>query len=119
MDITQALTGGGLILLLATVVGYLLNANHKDRQQHQEIVTGLRDRLDKADETHQLRVDNLETKHAKQLAELELRVGNLEREVDTERVARQAAESDAHTARLRATKAEHQLRLLRGGEDTG
>lgn len=119
MDLTQALTGGGLILLLATVIGYLLNSNHKDRQQHKEIVDGLRDRLDKLDQSHEAKLDKLEARHTKQIKELETRVDNLEREVDTERGARQAAEVEAHAARLRADKAEYQLHLVHGGGEAG
>jgi outer membrane murein-binding lipoprotein Lpp len=97
VEVTSALTGGGLILLLATVIGYLLNSNRQDRQQYRTEVRGFAASIDK-----------LETKHAAQIEKLETRIDNLEREVDTERSARQKAEFDAR-------QAEYQLSLLQGG----
>lgn len=100
MDVTAVITGSGLIVLLATVIGYLLNSNRQDRQQYRNEVQGFETRIEK-----------LETKHANQIEKLETRIDNLEKEVDTERTARQAAE-------FQARQAEHRLELLRGG-DTG
>lgn len=99
MDIASVATGGALIVLLATVIGYLLNSNRQDRQQYRNEVKDFATAIDK-----------LETKHAAQIEKLETRIDNLEREVDTERSARQAAE-------FQAAQAEHRLSLLRG--DTG
>jgi outer membrane murein-binding lipoprotein Lpp len=96
VDITSALTGGGLILLLGTVIGYLLNSNRQDRQQYRSEVQGFSTQIEK-----------LETKHAGQIEKLEARIDNLEREVDTERTSRQAAEYEAREAK-------YQLYLLQG-----
>lgn len=97
MDVASALTGGGLILLLATVIGYLLNSNRQDRAQYRTEVKGFSSQIEK-----------LETKHAAQMEKLEHRIDNLEKEVDTERQARQAAEYEAREAK-------HRLSLLLGG----
>jgi outer membrane murein-binding lipoprotein Lpp len=84
------MTGGGLILLLTTVIGYLLNSNRQDRQQYRSEVQGFATAIDK-----------LETKHAARLVQLETKIDNLETEVDTERKARHRAEGDLAAARHR------------------
>ena len=94
-------TGGGLITLLGLVVLYLLNSNRQDRQQHREVIKDL-----------EAKIERVETKHALQIDRLDTKIDNLEREVDTERVARQAAEFEAQRAR-------HQLSLLQGGKGSG
>lgn len=96
MDVTSALTGGSLILLLASIIGYLLNSNRQDRQQYRNEVRDFASAIDK-----------LETKHAAQIDKLETRIDNLEKEVDTERAARQAAE-------FHAAQVEHRLAMLGG-----
>lgn len=95
MDIASQITGGALVLLLATVISYLLNSNRQDRQQYRSEVKDFAAQIEK-----------LETKHAAKITTLETRIDNLEREVDTERSARQAAE-------FQARQAEHQLLLIR------
>lgn len=119
MDIAPLLTAGGLVTLLAAVIGYLLSANHKDRTQHADIVESLRKRLDSAEDRYNSRLDKLQNDHAGKIDAMETRIDNLEREVDTERLARQEAEMAAHQALLRANRAEYQLRLIQGGEGTG
>jgi outer membrane murein-binding lipoprotein Lpp len=84
---------------LATVIGYLLNSNRQDRAQYRDEVKGFASQIER-----------LEAKHADQIKKLETRIDNLEKEVDTERAARQAAEFDAREAR-------HRLLLLQGGKE--
>jgi outer membrane murein-binding lipoprotein Lpp len=95
VDVIQGVTGGALVLLLATVIGYLLNSNRQDRQQYRSEV-----------KEFSAQITTLEAKHASKIDKMETRIDNLEREVDTERQARQQAE-------FRADQAEHHLRLLR------
>jgi outer membrane murein-binding lipoprotein Lpp len=98
VEIASGITGSALVLLLATVIGYLLNSNRQDRQQYRSEVKDFATQIEK-----------LETKHAEKIKTMETRIDNLEREVDTERAARQRAE-------FQAAQAEHQLRLLRPPE---
>jgi len=99
VDIASGVTGGALVILLATVIGHLLNSNRQDRQQYRNEVKDFA-----------AQITTLETKHASKITTLETRIDNLELEVATERQARQEAE-------FRADKAEHTLRLIR--PDTG
>lgn len=94
-QLTQAVTGGGLIMLLGLVVLYLLNSNRQDRAQHQTVIKALDEKIEKIEDRAAAQIDRLET-----------RITNLEREVDTERDARRAAEFEARTA-------QHKLSLLR------
>jgi hypothetical protein len=87
-QVAQLVTGGGIITFLGLIVFYLLNSNRQDRDQHRKIIA----EQDK-------RIETMEARHDAKIAQLETKIDNLEREVDTERTARQAAEFEARTAK--------------------
>jgi outer membrane murein-binding lipoprotein Lpp len=87
-------TGGGLITLLGLVVLYFMNSNRQDRAQHLTVIAA-----------QDLKIEKMEQRYSQRISELETKIDNLEKEVDTERAARQAAEFEARTA-------QHRLSLL-------
>lgn len=93
-QLTQMITGGGLITLLGLVVLYFMNSNRQDRAQHLAVIA-----------QQDTKLTNMETRYEAKITALELKIDNLEKEVDQERQARQAAEFDAR-------KAQHRLSLL-------
>jgi hypothetical protein len=117
MDLGPVLTGGGIITLLALLIGYLLNANWRDRTQQQSVLTELRtqireqakeyeDRLRNQSDDYEKRLTALESKYAARIEALDKRVDDLEKEVDGERRQR-------FTAEIRAAQLESQLAMLR------
>lgn len=94
-DLAQLGSAGALVVLLATVIGYLLNSNRQDRQQHQEANKELRGEL-----------KDLETRYELRLAKLDERVKYLETELETERKALAASELRALRLELRIEQAE-------------
>lgn len=96
-DLVQIGSAGGIVLLLATVIGYLLNSNRQDRAQHREERQDLRTQIKDLDERHTMKI-----------AKLEARIAALESELESER-------RNVLTEQLRAERAEHRLELRRGG----
>jgi uncharacterized protein YlxW (UPF0749 family) len=107
VDMAQFGLVGSVAVVLATVIGYLLNANRQDRKQHQEERAELREQL------RTFRRDQDE-----QNAKLNARIDVLEAELETERQRTLAAQSRAAAADLRAERAEYQLTLIQGGGAT-
>lgn len=102
MDLSTLVPAGGIAGVLAFVILYLLNSNRQDRIENR-----------KEREDYRQEIVALRQQHREDLARLELRVDQVERELEDERRARIAAEAATASERLRALAAEHQLALVR------
>jgi chromosome segregation ATPase len=94
-------TGFGILGTLVVVIGYLLVANHRDRNAYQRTIQA-RDtehaaELAAARTAHNDDLNGLRTR----LSTLERRLAELETELDHERDLRRAAQDDAAAARRR------------------
>jgi vacuolar-type H+-ATPase subunit I/STV1 len=113
VDLATLVPAGGIAGVLALVILYLLNANRQDRIEHRN-ERQERDRAMAAQrEEHRAEMADLRREYGEQIARLESRVDQVEREMEDERQARIAAEATAATERIRAATAEHQLALIR------
>lgn len=118
-DPISLLTGGSFILMLAGIIGYLLQSNWKDRTQQQEVLTGLRNQIKEQGENYEERLQKAEDRYTAKIDRLELRIDELEREIETERSQRLNAETRAAAAEIRAGQAEYKLSVLEASMQRG
>jgi hypothetical protein len=118
-DPVQLLTGGSIVLLLAGIIGYLLQANWKDRTQQQDVLTGLRNQIKEQGQDYEERLGKVEARHTQKIDRLELRIDELEREIEEERNKRLAADTRAAAAEIRAAQAEYKFSILEASMNKG
>lgn len=123
MEWAQIVPAGGIVTLLALIIGYLLSANWKDRNQQQSVLTDLRNRLDnqskeyeerlKIQSTHyDSRLTEIEARYTAKIESLQERIGSMEKEMEVERKLRIDAE-------IKAARLEYELGLPRRQRGTG
>jgi len=113
VDLATLVPAGGIAGVLAFVILYLLNSNRQDRIEHRNERKERDQAMAAQREEHRREMADLRRDHGEQIARLESRVDQVEKELEDERRARVAAEATAATERLRATAAEHQLALIK------